>query len=162
MKHLLLTLAAGALIGLTACSKSGGSIDTAKVEAAFAAVQQADKADLQAALDALKAGNFSGALASLQKAAADVKLTPEQKSALADLVAQVKARAGEAVQQATQAASQAETNLAGKVDTLVKQAGDQAGKAATEVKEAAGDLVKQAEKEAGKAATGLQQILPKP
>jgi hypothetical protein len=166
MKRFLFALTAGAVLAFTGCSKTDGGLDTAKVEAAFAAAQQTDKAELQAALNSLKAGDYPAALASLQKAAANVKLTPEQKTALADLVVQVKARAGDLVKQATETASQAGTNATSQVDALAKKAGEEASKVATNVatnvKNAADDLVKKASAEAVKAATGLQKTLVKP
>ena len=110
MKKLLLTLIALtglALFGFTGCSKSGGGIDTSKVESAFQAVSQADKAELKNALTAIKSGDYAGALTSLKKAAANVKLTPEQQQSLKDLVAQVQSKLTESAKKAVDDASKA-------------------------------------------------------
>jgi hypothetical protein len=110
MKQILFTLVALAglaLFGLTGCSKSGGGIDTSKVESAFQTVSQADKAELQNALTAIKSGDYAGALASLQKAAANVKLTPEQQQSLKDLVAQVQSKLTEGAKKVVDDAAKA-------------------------------------------------------
>lgn len=133
MKTILFALVAGVALTLCGCSKTESGLDTTKVQAAFSTVPQADQAELQAALTALKAGDYSGALASLQKAAASVKLTPEQKTALEDLLAQVKTRVGAAVQQVTTNAAKLATNVQAQVDSAVKQAGADAGKAAADL-----------------------------
>jgi len=93
MKTLILAMAATlgiALCGLVGCSKGGGSIDTSKVQSAFQSAPPMDKAEVQNAISELKAGNYPGALASLQKVATTANLTPEQKEAVQDLMGQVK------------------------------------------------------------------------
>jgi hypothetical protein len=95
-----------ALLGLAGCTKEGG-VDTAKVESAFQTASAVDKAEVQTAISAVKAGDYSSALASLQKAVANVKLTPEQKSALEDLINQVTAKVGNAVKKAGEDTSKA-------------------------------------------------------
>ncbi len=96
MKHLLIfslaAIAGFALFGLAGCSKGGGSIDTSKVESAFQSVPPVDKTEVQNAISELKAKNYPGALASLQKVAAGVNLTPEQKDAVKDLISQVQTK----------------------------------------------------------------------
>ena len=109
MKKLLLaiTLIAGvALLSLTGCSQGGG-LDTAKVQSAFQTASAVDKAEVEKAISAVKASDYSGALASLQKAAASVTLTPEQKSAIDDLIGQVKTKLGGAAQKAVEDSSKA-------------------------------------------------------
>jgi hypothetical protein len=130
---LLAILTACATWTLTGCSKSDGgpAIDTAKVESAFAAVKQADKAELQNALTAIKAGNYKDALTSLQKAAAGVKLTPEQQQSLKDLMAQVQAKLSGAAKEAVDSATKAVKGGADK-------AASEAGKAASDLQKATG------------------------
>ncbi len=128
MNKLFLTLSiiAGlAAFGLTGCSKteSGGTtIDTAKVQSAFATASAVDKGEVETAIAAIKAGDYASAVAALNQAAASVNLTPEQQQSLKDLLAQVQtklgAAAGEAVDKAKDAAGDA-----------AKQAGDAVNKA---------------------------------
>jgi cytochrome c-type biogenesis protein CcmH/NrfG len=126
MKGLLFAITAivgFGLLGLTGCKKEGG-IDTAKVESAFQTAAAVDKTEVEKAITAVKAGEYSGALASLQKVAASVNLTPEQKSAIADLINEVKAKVGAAAKQA--------------VDDASKTAQEGAGKAAGDLQKAVG------------------------
>ena len=125
MKKLLFTLIALtglALFGLTGCSKSGAGIDTSKVESAFQAVSQADKAELQNALTAIKSGDYAGALASLKKAAATAKLTPEQQQSLKDLVVQVQSKLTDGAKKAVDDASKAVKEGAEKAASDVQKA----------------------------------------
>ena len=117
LQYLAIAIIGLACLALTGCNKEGG-VDTAKVESAFQTASAVDKADVQTAVSAVKAGDYSGGLASLQKAVANVNLTPEQKSALEDLINQVKAKVGDAAKQAV-----ADTSKAAK-DDASKAAGD--------------------------------------
>ena len=109
------------LLGLVGCSKPAG-IDISKLESAFQTASAVDKAEVDKAITAVKAGDFSGALASLQKAAASVNLTPEQKSSIEDLITQLKSKVGETVKAA--------------VDDTTKAVKEGADKAATDVRKA--------------------------
>jgi len=133
MKKLLFAITAIVglgLLGLTGCKKEGG-IDTSKIESAFQAAAAADKAEVDNAITALKAGEFSSALASLQKAAANVNLTPEQKSAISDLINEVKAKVGAAAKQVVDDASKA-------AEGASKAVQEGAGKAASDLQKAVG------------------------
>ena len=124
MKRLLFAVTALVglgLLGLIGCKKEGG-IDTSKVELAFQTVAAADKTEVQNAITALKAGEYSSALASLQKAAASVNLTPEQKSALMDLINEVKAKVEAAAKQAMDDASKTVQEGAGKAASDLQKA----------------------------------------
>jgi len=77
------------VLALTACSKSGGSVDAGPVEKSFAAAEPALKAAADKAVTAIKSADYSAATAELQKLAANVKLTDEQKKAINDVIAQV-------------------------------------------------------------------------
>ncbi len=116
MKKLILTLTAIGILtalGFTGCSKneSGGTtIDTAKVQAVFAAASSADKSEVDKAIASIKNNDYPAALTALKQAAANVKLTPDQQQALKDLVAQVQAKITEAANQAIQGSKGAATD----------------------------------------------------
>jgi hypothetical protein len=95
-KWLFIMLAA---VGLTVvgCNKKGGDVDTAQVEKSFAQAPPADKGPVDQAVAAVKKGDYAGALAALQPIAAKASLTPEQKKAVQDLIAQLEAKAKEAM-----------------------------------------------------------------
>jgi hypothetical protein len=145
---LTLTAIAGlALLGLTGCSKnesagttteSGGptadsrrtttesrgpTLDTAQLQSAFSTASSADKSEVDKAISAIKSGDYSAALASLKQAAANVKLTPEQQSAIKDLMAQVQAKLGSVANDVTK-----------QVGDAAKQAGDAANKTVNDLK----------------------------
>lgn len=109
-----------AVFGLTGCSKTESGaleIDTAKVQSAFATASAADKAEVETAIAAIKAGDYDSAVTSLKQAAASVNLTPEQQQSLKDLLAQAQAKlgaaAGAAVDKAKDAVGGAATKAAG-------------------------------------------------
>lgn len=72
---------------LLGCSKSG--VNTSKLESSFKSAEPAAKSNVDAAVTAIKAGNYAEALAKLQAAAAQAKLTPEQRQAIQDVIEQV-------------------------------------------------------------------------
>jgi hypothetical protein len=134
MKKLLYTItviAGFSLLGLTGCTKEGG-VDTAKVESAFQTAAAVDKTAVQNAVTAVKAGDYTSALASLQKVAASVNLTPEQKTALTDFINEVKAKLG--------------AEAKSKVDDATKAVGD----ASNAAKEGASKAVDGLKKSLGK------------
>jgi len=78
-------------LAVAGCSKEGGpGIDTTAVQKSFAPAEAALKAASAKAVDAVKKGDYSGALKELQLLAGDIKLTDEQKKAINDLIEQVK------------------------------------------------------------------------
>ncbi len=118
-RHLqtLLTIAALALAAV-GCNKSdapagGGSasIDTSGVQTIFANAEGPIKAAAEKAVAAVKSADYSGAMAELQKLAGDVKLTPEQKQAVTDLIEKVKAALSGAAGKAAEGASKAVGDL---------------------------------------------------
>lgn len=117
---LTLTIIAGlAASALTGCSKTNSgatTIDTAKVQSAFATASAVDKDEVETAIAAIKAGDYASAVTSLKQAASSVNLTPEQTQALKDLLAQAQAKLGgaasEAVDKTKNAASDAATKAA--------------------------------------------------
>jgi len=117
MKKLLLTLttiASLSLLSLTGCdsggSGSGTVIDTSKLQSAFSAASAVDKAEIEKAITSVKAGDYASALTSLNAAASNVKLTPEQQQAIKDLVAQVQSKLGSAATEAVDKAKAAATD----------------------------------------------------
>jgi hypothetical protein len=98
MNNLFLTLTiivSLTVLGSTSCSKhesGGATIDTGKVQSVFAAASAADKEEVDTAIAAIKAGDYVSAVTSLKQAAASVNLTPEQKQAIQDVLAQVEAK----------------------------------------------------------------------
>jgi len=126
MKNVFTLLLAAILsVGLftTGCGKGDG-LDTASLEKAFGSAEGGLKATADKVAASVKANDYSGALSELQKLASDVKLTPEQKQAVTDFLAQVKAKAGEMT------------------DKAMKEAGAAAGKATDAATKAADDLKK--------------------
>ena len=127
MKNVLTLLLAAVLtlsLFTTGCGKGDGGLDTAAIEKAFSSADSGLKASAEKAIASVKAGDFAGALSELQKLASDVKITPEQKTAVSDFIAQVKAKAGEMA------------------DKAVKEAGAAANKAGEAATKAADDLKK--------------------
>jgi len=81
------------------CAKKD-TVDTAKLEASFSTAEPANKSEVDKAVTAIKSADYSSALASLQKVAAQAKLTPEQQQAVQDVIAQVQKQLGAAVEKA--------------------------------------------------------------
>src|SRR6266700_3200672 len=84
----ILTSVAAASLLVSGCSKKS-SVDTAPLEKSFASAEPANKSTADKAVANIKAGDYSGAMADLQKLSAQVKLTPEQQQAVKDVLAQV-------------------------------------------------------------------------
>lgn len=86
-KHALIITAitAAAFVG---CGKKD-SVDTSKLEQSFQSAEPTAKQSIEKAVTAVKAGDYSGAMASLQKAAAKARLTPEQEQAIKDVMEQI-------------------------------------------------------------------------
>jgi hypothetical protein len=73
---------------LVGCSKQGG-VDTTPLEQNFKSGETAVKASVDKAIAAIKAADYSGALAELKALGNNAKLTPEQQQAIKDVMAQV-------------------------------------------------------------------------
>lgn len=99
---LLLTVA-----GLLSGCSNQESVDTSRVEETFASAEAATKSAVQSAVEAVKSQDYSQAVSALQETLGKVKLTPEQKEALGDLMARTKAKVAEAAGNAGQAAKDA-------------------------------------------------------
>ena len=88
MKTLMSIVAILALALFVGCAKKG-EVDTAKLEASFSTAEPSTKSELDKAVAAVKQQDWPGATASLQKLAADAKLTDAQKQAVKDTMEQV-------------------------------------------------------------------------
>src|SRR2546426_3518153 len=84
----LLGVALAVGIGLVGCSKKGG-VNTGKLESSFQTAEPAAKSDVDKAVSAIKARNYSDAMTTLQRVASKAKLTPEQQQAIKDTIAAI-------------------------------------------------------------------------
>ena len=99
-----------ATVAFVGCGKKS-SVDTAPLENSFASADPATKSSADKAVSAIKSSDYSGAVAELQKLAAQAKLTPEQKQAVKDVLAQVQKQLTDAVTQAGKNAENASKDL---------------------------------------------------
>ena len=140
---LLVALAAAGPIGCGKSDQADGAnptmasikLDTSKLQSAFASSSGELKANLDRVVGAISDRDFSGAASYLKKMAADASLTPEQKSALSDLMAQIKDRTSEIMKSAGQAAGQAAEQVKEAAEKAASQAADAATKAANKAAE---------------------------
>ena len=107
MQTWLFSALIASVLALTACSKSGGSVDASPVEKSFASAEPTLKAAAEKAVASIKSGDYAGAATELQKLAANVKLTDEQKKAIGDVLAQVQKAVAEMGAKATGEAGKA-------------------------------------------------------
>jgi len=75
--------------------------DTSQVEKSFQNAEPDLKTQATRAIEAVKAGNYQGALTELQGLLGNVKLTADQKNALTDLINKVKDRLASGLKDAT-------------------------------------------------------------
>lgn len=120
---ILSALASAALV-LSGCGKSDdhsghahAHVDAAPVEKSFASAEPALKAAADKAVAAIKGADYSAATSELQKLAANVKLTDDQKKAISDVLAQVQKAVAEA---GTKAAGEAGKTVEGIQKSLGK------------------------------------------
>lgn len=129
----------------SAASSGLPSFDLSQIEGAFSSATGTVKAEFDKIVATIKGGDYSGALSQLQALAGNASLSADQKSALSDLVARVKAKGGDVVKAATGAAGQAVDQAKEAAGKAVNQATDAAGKAAENAtdaaKKAAGNLL---------------------
>ncbi len=92
------------------CAKKS-EVDTTKMEQSFASAEPASKSESDKAVASIKAGDYQGAIASLQKLASQAKLTDEQKNAVKDVIDQVQAKLKDAMKDATKATDKAMDDL---------------------------------------------------
>ena len=106
----LLSILLASLFLFSGCAKKS-DVNTAKMEQSFASADPATKSESDKAVSAIKAGDYQGAVASLQTLASQAKLTDEQKNAVKDVVDQVQAKLKEAMKDATKATDKAMDDL---------------------------------------------------
>jgi outer membrane protein assembly factor BamD (BamD/ComL family) len=106
---ILIVMAATALV-LSGCNKKS-SVDTAPLEKSFASAEPANKSTADQAASDIKAGDYAGAMAKLQKLAAQAKLTPEQQQAVKDVLAQIQKQLSDVATQAGKDAQKAAGDL---------------------------------------------------
>ena len=108
MKIQALALSCCAVLALTilGCAKKS-EVDTSKLEKSFASAEPADKGQATKVVDAVKAGDYNAALASLKSLAQQAKLTPEQKTAIEDVTAQVQKALSQAISKAAEGGQKA-------------------------------------------------------
>src|SRR2546427_13274797 len=106
----ILTAIAAASLLSNGCSKKT-SVDTAPLEKSFSSADPASKSTADKAVSDIKAADYSGAMAELQKLAAQAKLTPEQQQAVQDVLAQVQKQLSDAASNAGKAAEKAADDL---------------------------------------------------
>jgi hypothetical protein len=120
----ILSALAAATLVLSGCSKSDdhaghahANVDPAPIEKSFASAEPALKATADKAVAAIKGADYSAATSELQKLAANVKLTDDQKKAISDVLAQVQKAVTEA---GTKAAGEAGKAVEGIQNSLGK------------------------------------------
>jgi hypothetical protein len=102
----MLTAMVAAMLTLVGCSKQGG-VDTAPLEKGFKSADPAVQTSADKVVSAVKAADYSGAMAELKTLASNAKLTPEQQQAVKDVVAQVEKAIADAAAKATGEATKA-------------------------------------------------------
>jgi hypothetical protein len=114
MKTFVSILSALVFCVAVGCAKKE-QVDTAKLEASFSTAEPASKSEVDKVVASVKSQDWAGATASLQKLAADAKLTETQKQAVKDTLEQVgkviKDTADKAVGEANKALGDAQKSL---------------------------------------------------
>ena len=99
--------AASVMVG---CGKKN-EVDTSKLESNFQSADPSARGTADKAVGAIKAGNYSEAMTSLQKLSSQAKLTPEQKKAIQDVIAQVQQQMTDAANKAAAGAQKSAQDL---------------------------------------------------
>ncbi len=93
-----------AVFAISGCSKKS-SVDTAPLENNFKTAEPAVQSSANKAVSAIQSADYAGALTELKSLAANAKLTPEQKQAISDVMAQVQKAIADAAGKAAGEAS---------------------------------------------------------
>jgi hypothetical protein len=109
--QLMLVTIMAAAFALAGCKKSGGSVDTAKLESSFKSAEPATQSSVDKAVSAIKSADYAGALAELKSVAEKAKLTPEQEQAIKDVIAQVQQALADTAKKVGEDASKAVGDL---------------------------------------------------
>jgi len=111
LRKIVLTTCIALAFAVVGCSKQSSSVDTAPIEKSFSSADPATKSTADTAVTEIKSANYSGALADLQKLAANAKLTPEQQQAVKDVLAQVQKALADTASKAADGANKAASDL---------------------------------------------------
>src|ERR1035441_5858381 len=93
-------------LAMAGCGKQN-SVDTATLEKSFKSAEAAVQTRADKAVAAVKAADYSGAMAELKTLASNAKLTPEQQQSIKDVMAQVEKLMADAANKTAGDASQA-------------------------------------------------------
>lgn len=119
----LLTAFAAAALIVSGCSKEQvkttvddakaavASIDTSKIEAAFASADAGAKEALKPVVEAVKNADYAGAVTQLKSLGEKFKLTDEQQAAVNDLIAKAQKAISDLAAKATTDATKAASDL---------------------------------------------------
>ena len=112
MKKITATIISFVALALvvTSCGKKD-EVSTSALEKSFQSAEAPTQSSVNDAVAAIKSADYAGALAKLQKVAADAKLTPEQQKAVQDVIAQVKTALTASMNKAGEGASKAVGDL---------------------------------------------------
>jgi hypothetical protein len=106
----ILTAVMAATLAMAGCTKEG-SVDTAAFEKSFKTAEAAVQTSAEKVTTAIKAGDYSGAMAELKTLASNAKLTPEQQQTIKDVMAQVEKLVADAANKVAGEASKAVKDL---------------------------------------------------
>jgi 23S rRNA G2445 N2-methylase RlmL len=93
-------------LAMTSCGKQS-SVDTAAFEKNFKTAEAPVQTSADKVVSAVKAADYSGAMAELKTLASNTKLTPEQQQSIKDVMAQVEKLIADAANKTAGDASQA-------------------------------------------------------
>lgn len=83
------------VVALIGCSSKKGEIDTAKLQKPFATADAKVNGTVNKAVVDIQTEDYASAMTTLQKLAAETKLTPEQQQAIKDTVDQLAKKLGD-------------------------------------------------------------------
>ena len=92
------------------CGKKN-EVDTSKLQSSFKSAPPAQQSDVDKAVSAIKAGNYSEAVNDLQRLSSKAKLTPEQQQAVKDTIAAIQKQIAATANQAAGDAQKATRDL---------------------------------------------------
>lgn len=111
LRKILLTTCIAMAFAVVGCNKQSSSVDTGPIEKSFSSADAATKSSADSVVTEIKNANYSGAVADLQKLAANAKLTPEQQQAIKDVMAQVQKALADTASKAADGANKAASDL---------------------------------------------------
>ena len=106
----ILTAAITATLAMAGGGKNG-TVDTAVFEKSFKTAEAAVQTSAEKVTTAIKAGDYTGAMAELKTLASNAKLTSEQQQTIKDVIAQVEKLVADAASKVAGDASKAVKDL---------------------------------------------------